>query len=202
MTHGCCPGSQAHPSMNHLCMWALGMIHSWRCLHVSVNKDSFLLNSHLPSSPHLLRPRQTEESKPGVFHLFKEHCFPSPLNQLPRGKFWVCLSLSTYQVLHIALRAEDKMMKKPPSVRHLPHKHKNLSSNPRKKKNYVWQCTSVSPVLGMQRQGDSWPNGLDARETLSLKVSGGPLRKKPNLGLWPTHLYTCRCTLTHMCTYM
>lgn len=36
------------------------------------------------------------------------------------------------------------MMKKPPSVRHLPHKHKKLSSNPRGKKSYIWQCTSVS----------------------------------------------------------
>lgn len=53
--------------------------------------------------------------------------------------------MSPYQVLHIALRAEDKMMNKPPLVRHLPHKHKNLSSNPRPKKRLrlaVYTCVS------------------------------------------------------------
>lgn len=49
-------------------------------------------------------------------------------------------------------------MNKPQAGRHLPHKHKNLSSDLMQKKKKkarfgsVCLCVSVSPVLGKQRQ--------------------------------------------------
>lgn len=46
-------------------------------------------------------------------------------------------------------------MNKPPSVRHLPHKHKNLSSNPRQKKKKLCLAvyTCVSNVGDAEERG-------------------------------------------------